>query len=46
MISKLMYVATYIPNISTYTTITIEVKINFQFKKGVGIATKSKETSN
>ena len=24
----------------------LEIKINFQFKKGVGIATKSKETSN
>ena len=29
-----------------YTLILLEVKINFKFKKGVGIAIKSKETSS
>ena len=32
-------------NLTIYDIYILEVKINFEFKKGVGIAIKSKETS-
>ena len=42
----IMTVVKYMIHYDDTTQYQLEVKINFEFKKGVGIAIKSKETSS